>query len=633
MIKKRLHALLIGINDYPEGMRSLKGCINDIQNVNHYLKNHFHQYDLQIETLKNSRATRPNIIEGFRNHLSKAGANDVVLFYFSGHGSRVIAPKGFEEYEPDGRHETLVCYDSRIEGGWDLADKELAVLFSEVAAAQPHILAVLDCCHSASGIRDVDDFYGETTRYTEENPKIRPLESYLEGYFIKNGTKIPKSKMALMAACDKTGKAREDRRHQQGIFTRNLLKVLRESGKSISYADLLLRTRTAVLNETRNQNPQLECIERFNAYSMFLDGKIHPDSHRYRIYNKNGSWRINRGAVHGIPNDLVKEVKIVIYDSPKTSRERSPGSASAGEIEVYGHAVNVDLQESKIEVEPGRLLDINKEYQGDIITLPVPPLNVYLSGDREGAREIRRVFTREYAAMINFVHQPGVTQYEVRCAQGGYRILDRDNNRVISEIIENTEENIHDLLSRLARIERWQRTLRLQNPKTGLNPTEVDFIFYEIKEDGEEVKHPANEITLDYRDNLEEGEGIPFVLKLKKLTNGKLFFTLLHLSPDFGISSLRPCEYIPYTDKEVILDDVHALNIPGETYDKVIDGFLLVVSTTKLDEYLFEQEDIGKEQNFKNLVTRKKIPGDWYTKSITVKTVRGVFGEKQGIRT
>ena len=623
-MKKKLYALLIGIDDYPEGVHSLTGCINDVENVKDYLDNHYPQDDLQIETLKNSRATRPNIIELFRNHLVKAGPNDVVLFYFSGHGSRVIPPTDFKEYEPDGRHETLVCYDSRTGGGWDLADKELAVLFSEVAAAHPHILAVLDCCHSASGIRDVNDFYQETAKYTEENPNKRPLESYLDGYFIKNGTRIPKSKMALMAACDKTGKAWEDPRRKEGIFTRNLFKVLRETGNNISYADLFLKTRTAVLNHTRKQNPQLECLERFNAYSMFLDGSIHPNSHRYRIYNKNNAWIINCGAVHGIPNDLVKEVKIVIYDSPKACREISPGPASAGEIEVYGRAVKVDLQESQIAVEPGSSLDINKEYHADIITLPVPPLNVYLNGDAEGTREVKRVFNREYAAMINFVHQPGMTRYEVRCVDGGYRILNRDSNRIISEIKGYTENNTHELLSRLARIERWQRTLGLQNPKTKLNPTEVDFIFYEIKADGTEFKHPANEITLHYRNN----ERIPFILKVKKISNQELFFTLFHLSPDFGIYNLRPCEYIPYTHKEVILDDEHGLNIPGEDYDEVIDGFLLVVSTVKLDEYLFVQDDIGIEKKFKHLVDIKKVRGDWYTKSITVKTVRDVRGGK-----
>jgi hypothetical protein len=612
-MNRRLYALLVGINEYPEGIPTLKGSINDIENVNDYLKNHFNHYDLQIETLINSQAARANIIELIRNHLCKAGPNDVVLFHFSGHGSRVIAPKGFEKYEPDGKHETLICYDSRTDNGLDLVDKELAVLFSEVAAENPHILAVFDCCHSGSGVRDVNDLHPYTTRYTDEPPEPRTLESYLDGYFIKNGTGLPRSRMALMAACDKSERAGEDRQHR-GIFTHTLFEVLRKSGNKINYADLFLRTRTAVLNQVREQTPQLECYEGFNAYGMFLDGIAHTNSHRCRVYYQKDSWVINCGSIHGIPNDPVKEVKIVIYDSQKEK--------STGEIEVYAHAVHVDMQESKIEVEQGHLLDINKEYQGDIITLPVPPLNVYLKGEEEGIQKIQRALNQEYALIIAFVDPSVPTRYEVSCIQRHYRILDRDSHRLVFEATGYTGKNARDILFQLARIERWERTLKLKNPGTGLNPAEVDFIFCEVKKEDEEREHHSNEITLDFGEEEKQRGAIPYVLKVRNRSYKKLFFTLLYLSPDFGIHSQMPGQYIPYTDKEVILDDGHGLNIPDEFYNEVIDTFLLIVSTEKLEEYLFVQDDIGKEQDLRHIIKRKKIKSDWFTKSITIKIVR-----------
>lgn len=609
---RKLFALLIGINDYPAGIRSLRGCINDVEDIHDYLKNYFDHYDLQIESLLNSQATRTNIIQLFRNHLCKAGKDDVVLFHFSGHGSRVVAPKGFEKYEPDGKHESLVCYDSRIKGGLDLADKELAVLFSEVAAARPHILAIFDCCHSGSGIRDVNDPNLCTARYTAERPETRSLDSYLDGYFIKNGAKIPRSKMALMAACDKTERAWEDSQHR-GMFTHNLFEVLRKSGRKINYADIFLRTRTAIFNYTRNQNPQLECYERFNAYSTFLDGRIASNSHRYRIYYKENSWWINCGTIHGIPNDPIKEVKIVIHHSQK--------DRSNADIEISGIATHVDMQESKIKVEQNQLLDINREYRGNINTLPIPPLHVYLKGDKEGIRKMQEVFNQGYVPNIEFAKPPVPTPYEVRCAKGHYRIFNHDTNRVILEIAEYNKENALNILSQLARIEHWERTLKLKNPKTKLNPAEVDFIFYKVREDGEELKHNTNELILKYSKKERKRGGIPYVLKIKNNLDKKLFFTLLHLSPDFGIHSQMPCQYIPYSLDEVILDDGHMLYIPDETYNEVIDTFLLIVSTEKIEEYLFEQEDIGKDQE-RHTVKIQKSRSDWFTKSITIKTVR-----------
>ena len=35
-----------------------------------------------------------------------------------------------------------------------LADKELSLLLAEVAANGPHVVVILDCCHSGGGTRD-----------------------------------------------------------------------------------------------------------------------------------------------------------------------------------------------------------------------------------------------------------------------------------------------------------------------------------------------------------------------------------------------------------------------------------------------------------------------------------------------
>src|SRR5207253_1764991 len=103
--------------------------------------------------LIDQQATRQAVIDGFRAHLGRARAGDVVLFYYSGHGSQEGAPPEFWRFEPDRLDETLVCWDSRMPGRFDLADKELAQLIAEVAEPGPHVLVVLDCCHSGSGTR------------------------------------------------------------------------------------------------------------------------------------------------------------------------------------------------------------------------------------------------------------------------------------------------------------------------------------------------------------------------------------------------------------------------------------------------------------------------------------------------
>ncbi len=104
----------------------------------------------------------------------------MALFYYSGHGSQESPPPEFWHIEPDHLDETLVCYDSRNDGNWDLADKELAVLIAEVAARSPHLLCVLDCCHSGSGTRaSLDE--GLAIRRAPTDRRQRPLETFLDG--------------------------------------------------------------------------------------------------------------------------------------------------------------------------------------------------------------------------------------------------------------------------------------------------------------------------------------------------------------------------------------------------------------------------------------------------------------------
>jgi hypothetical protein len=358
----------------------------------------------------------------------------------------------------------------------------------------------------------------------------------------------------------------------------------------------------------------MECYERFNAYGMFFDGRIGSDAHRHRIYHQYGAWFINCGSIFGLPDDPVKPVIIVVYDSSR--------GKLGYEEEIPAQVVFLDMKESEIEIAEEHRLDKNKGYPADILTLPVPPLNVYLSGDQIGQRALRMAFIPEYVSIINFVSESVPTKYKVECTPENYRILALDTGRIIFEIPGSTTENASNTLCQLARIERWERILRLKNPRTRLNPAALDFVFFEMTEEGEEIRHNSREIRLHYREKDGKSGEIPYVLKLKNSSTKKLFFTLLYLSPDFGIYSLMPCQVISYSGEEVILDDTHAINIPDESYTEVIDTFLLLVSTEKLDEFLFVQEDIGKEFDVRNIKKRKDSIADWFSISITVKTTR-----------
>ena len=241
-----VYALLVGINDYAPQIGKLHGCLNDVDSYEYYLRTHFGSASLAIEKLTDSDATRANIIHQFRAFLSRArGADDIALFQYSGHGARWASAPEFHDDYPDGKDEGLVCYDSRHDGAFDLADKELAVLLKDVAANGPHLAVIMDCCHSGSTTRSADDFVHVKARQTHEVSDPRPLESYLDGHYSRLQSQlqresaelhipIPVSQHILLAACERTQKVWETQDHS-GLFSRTLLEVLDRSGPDITY--------------------------------------------------------------------------------------------------------------------------------------------------------------------------------------------------------------------------------------------------------------------------------------------------------------------------------------------------------------------------------------------------------------
>ncbi len=96
-------ALLIGINQYPQ-IPALSGCLTDVELQRELLIDRFGFQGSDILTLTEEEASREFIEAAFSDHLSKqAKPGDVVVFHFSGYGSRVKL-----ETSPDTMQNALV---------------------------------------------------------------------------------------------------------------------------------------------------------------------------------------------------------------------------------------------------------------------------------------------------------------------------------------------------------------------------------------------------------------------------------------------------------------------------------------------------------------------------------------------
>lgn len=128
----------------------LDGSVNDVKRMAGLLPR-FGFTDIDT-TLTDERALRQAILDKLRAvFLTEARDGDVLLFYYSGHGSTMR--NSLSATKSDHMDETIVPWDANA-GYFDIRDKELARIFNDAMRAHNvTITAIFDSCHSGTMVR------------------------------------------------------------------------------------------------------------------------------------------------------------------------------------------------------------------------------------------------------------------------------------------------------------------------------------------------------------------------------------------------------------------------------------------------------------------------------------------------
>ncbi|MGB3640146.1 MAG: caspase family protein [Rivularia sp. (in: cyanobacteria)] len=175
-------ALLVGINEYSNGINPLDGCVNDVLLQKQLLIHRFGFTEKDIVTLTDSQATRQGILTAFEEHLIKqAKPGDTVVFHFSGHGGQVEDP---DKDSPDGLNSTLIPIDFRNNSsGGEVQDIMGHTLFLLMYALKTdNVTVVLDSCHSGGAKRGN---FVVRSRNSSEKLQISPSELEYQGSLLK----------------------------------------------------------------------------------------------------------------------------------------------------------------------------------------------------------------------------------------------------------------------------------------------------------------------------------------------------------------------------------------------------------------------------------------------------------------
>lgn len=657
----RIFALLVGINDYVAPIPRLNGCLNDIRNVEKYLRSYVpsgaqvakevhhtpsnlavtQEGPLHLCVLENEAATYNNIINAFREHLHHAGADDVVWFHFSGHGTEDYTAKEFRDtLEPNGKDQNLVCYAKNPEQErFLLADKELAVLLHEVAhhdtkASPPHIVVSLDCCHAGSGTRDSTWELTEITERTvslqrfgtweeaEATGALRELSSYLDGHFEKNPITLPLSQHILFSACTSIQTAGDT--PTGGIFTQSLIEALTTANGPLNYADLFVRTRATVQRARKEQLPQFETIGGFDPYRQFLNGKPYGTPDLFEFFQEGDHWMIKCGAIHGIP---------VRPKAPITVEIKSFGPE--GKILGTGQLTSVGAQKSQVALDTSLALDAEMLYQAKISYLPLPALQVGLTGEAQPIEEIIQHWQSslgiQWVTATDAVKEADLV---VKVTPEHYQITDQRTQKQVYSL-ERTVDNAPQLVvSSLGKIVRWERILALTNEKSRIR-NRVALEMEVLLNQNKKQKIVGNTVVLDTastdfikHQNAQVAGFLPQVVI--KNTKQQLYCYLLHLRSDYSISAyeggavFRPDEY-PGQEEVVfpLLKEPKGWGLGPE--DKTACSyFKLFVTTEELDYQQLLQSGLGGDRaanwNWKPI----GVSDEWCTHTMEILLTTGI---------
>jgi hypothetical protein len=143
----KIYAVLVGVADYKH-ISALRYTDDDAFRLYAFLKSPEGGAlpDNQIEVLIDEAATQAKIVAAMRRQFLKAGPNDLILFFFSGHG----APGSFAPVDFDGRYNLL-------------SHSSIRSIFDQSNAK--HKVIIADACHSGSLNKGVKSGYDAVSSY------------------------------------------------------------------------------------------------------------------------------------------------------------------------------------------------------------------------------------------------------------------------------------------------------------------------------------------------------------------------------------------------------------------------------------------------------------------------------------
>lgn len=629
-----LFALLIGIDNYPNPRHILRGCRNDVAQMDQYLSSYCQSmgYAYQPLILTDSNATRKGIVQGF-DHFDAANEQDCCLLYYAGHGSRSEAPEAFWGLEYDHTLESIVCWDSRQPGGNDLMDKELSFLIWKASQGK-HLpfISIMDCCHA--GKMRSDHFEIEGIRNLRDVGATLPPEQF-EGIAHYKKTEKgqlspPLGRRVQLAAARDTEFAKEINAggKPHGIFTYCLLDTLRTVGPVISYADLLNRANLRIRQNVQDQSAQLDATFTDDRILGFLFSKTNATGASYLVsWDQQLGWVLNAGALQGIPEST---------DASKTTLE----------LTNNGHVIEVlAVLPNQSKVSGMATYNIQQVYPAIIRKRAKPKMQLAFAPDSDpaGVGLLQTCLQNQASDAFQLSDTTVGSTYWMHANRDRFYLTRPLEETPLFPLISGySTVSANTFLRRLDKVANWQQLLELKNQQVQNPSTAIQIELFRLSE-----PRPKAEMDNDAPMERVDWQVAPavfpyfqvgsvrsepaFQLMIRNNGTRKYWVSVVYLSSDFSMSNqllpkamLDPGQEIwaseifngqPYRTIPLQIDPIQI----QQGWHVVKEYLKIIVSTEELNTDFYLQTGVIQDEHTRAF-GRQAAPEvqDWWTETVTL---------------
>jgi hypothetical protein len=265
-------AVLIGINRYQVPGADLRGCVNDVRNMQKLLTGLYGFAARDIVTLLDAQATKRNMQAAIRQLISSGRTGDVLVLHYSGHGSNVPDRDGDEA---DHRDEILCPFD--LDWKAPLTDDWLRTTFDRLRKGV-NLTVVFDCCHSGTATRVLHPPDAPVVpRYlpspwdlvaTESGRRLRgkvraTVHRATEARRRRSDVVTAAIREVLISGCRATQTSADAYigNSYNGALTYHLAAVVREAKGNLTFRELHRKTLQRLKRDQFDQVPQLEGVK------------------------------------------------------------------------------------------------------------------------------------------------------------------------------------------------------------------------------------------------------------------------------------------------------------------------------------------------------------------------------------